>query len=72
MLSIHFLFSCAIFNVQLIQLSNTSDPIFESLSKYDHFHGNYCFTYTGSHFGRHLDFLKLLNGDKMSPAGFLM
>ena len=72
MFSIHCLFSCANFNVKLIQLSNTSDPVFKSVSKYDYFHGNYCFQYTGNHLGRHLEFLKLLNGDKMSPTGFLM
>ena len=72
MLSIHCLFSCANFNVQLIQSSKTSDPISKSLSKHDYFHGNSCFPYTGSHIGRHLEFLKLFNGDKMSPAGFLM
>ena len=70
--SIHCLFSCANFYVQLILLSNTSDFIFKSLSKYDYSHVNCNFPYTGSHLGRHLEFLKLLNGDKMSPAGFLM
>ena len=72
MLTIQCLLSCANFNVQLIQFSNTSNPKFRSLSKYDNFQGNYCFPYTGSHLGRHLEYLKLLNGDKMSPAGFLM
>ena len=72
MLSIHCLFSCANFNVHLIQLSNTSNSIFKNISKFDYFNGNYCFPYTSSHLGRHLEFLKLLNGDKMSPVGFLM
>ena len=72
MLSIHCLFSCANFYVQLIVLSNTSDLIFKSLSKYDYSHVNCFFPYTGSHLGRHLEYLKLLNDDKMSPAGFLM
>ena len=66
MLSI--LFSCANFYVQLILLSNTSDLIFKSLSKYVYSHVNCCFPYTGSHLGRHLEYLKLLNDDKMSPA----
>ena len=70
MLPIFCLFSCAYFKIQLIQLSNTSDP--KRLPKYDYFPRNCCFPYTGSHLGRHVEFLNLLNGDKMSPAGFLM
>ena len=53
---------CLLALISMIQLSNTSELIFKSLSKYDYFHGNYCFPYTGSHLGRHLEFLKLLNG----------
>ena len=45
MLSVQCLFSGTNFNVQLIQLSNTSDSVFKRLSKYDYmyFHENYVY-----------------------------
>ena len=30
-----------------------------------------CFFHPDGHLGRHLELLELLNGDKMSPGGFL-
>ena len=65
---------CEFFNVlklvQLLNQCNYRSYICQNMIINHNLHGNYCFPYTSSHVGCHLEFLKLFNGDEMSSIGF--